>query len=421
MLSMIRTITRFCLFLAALAPLSAPVYAMPRDVASLRALVTEQYGGDATLYVNTKHKHFRKMGCEGRTDLLQALLDDGLNLYELTRWPRTSFMSCAFQKAQMGALKLIATPDVITAYEQDVANDKYSATLFDIAITRDRYNRARFFLERGVHVYQNRYNKTPLTREEHLLLAADSIVKKKRTEAIRAFQDAGFGHIIAAARNPANVTYVLERAGRKGAGAGGFLRGVAGMAAGVALGGAEGAVIGAMSAKNALDGDEGEQGGSIARSGPLPLDTKRVKLGAVLIPTTMPQRGLKLGETTPGGASARAGLVAGDIIVAIAGEPVAMRGSFYVATQKAASMDRFEVTYFRSEEEMTTLFTPAAPAQAQAQDASAQPAPVASAAAPASTMASKLKELEHLGALSERGVLSDAEFEAVKAKILEGL
>jgi hypothetical protein len=409
---MTRMITGFCLLIAALTVMTLPAHAMPRDVASLRALVAEKYGGDATLYVNTKHKHFRKMGCEGRVDLLQALLDDGLNLYELTRWPRTSFLSCAYQKAQMSALKLIATPDVITAYEQDVADDKYSATLFDIAITRDRYDRARFFLERGVHVYQNRYNKAPLTREENLLLAADSIVKKRRTEAIRAFQDAGFGHIIDAARNPANVTYVLERAGRKGAGGGGFLRGVAGMAAGVALGGAEGAVIGAMSAKNALDGDEADQGVSVPRSGPLPLDTKRADLDAVLIPTTVPQRGLKVDEVTPGGASDRAGLAAGDVILAIAGTPVASRGSFYVATHNAAKTAAFAVRYLRDGAPFTATFQP----QAQEGESETKTAPSA-----ASDMASKLDALDRLGTLRDRGVLSPGEFETMKATILEGM
>ena len=56
-----------------------------------------------------------------------------------------------------------------------------------------------------------------------------------------------------------------------------------------------------------------------------------------------------------------------------------------------------------------------APAQ---QQAAAPPAEAPPAAPQGSDMDSKLAQLKDLGALKEQGVLSDAEFEAQKAKIL---
>ena len=58
-----------------------------------------------------------------------------------------------------------------------------------------------------------------------------------------------------------------------------------------------------------------------------------------------------------------------------------------------------------------------APAQQQAPAPPAE-APPAAPAAQGSDMDSKLAQLKDLGALKEQGVLSDAEFETQKAKIL---
>jgi hypothetical protein len=56
--------------------------------------------------------------------------------------------------------------------------------------------------------------------------------------------------------------------------------------------------------------------------------------------------------------------------------------------------------------------------QAPAEPAYQEPAPAAAPAA--SDMDAKLAQLKELGALRDQGVLTDAEFEAQKARILEG-
>jgi hypothetical protein len=59
--------------------------------------------------------------------------------------------------------------------------------------------------------------------------------------------------------------------------------------------------------------------------------------------------------------------------------------------------------------------------QDAAQQAQAAPPPPPPAPAPAgSSMDDKLAQLKDLGALKEQGVLTDAEFEAQKARILAG-
>ena len=57
---------------------------------------------------------------------------------------------------------------------------------------------------------------------------------------------------------------------------------------------------------------------------------------------------------------------------------------------------------------------------AQAQQAAAAPAPQPPAPAPASAPVVHVEQLTALAALRDQGVLTDAEFEAEKAKILNG-
>lgn len=58
--------------------------------------------------------------------------------------------------------------------------------------------------------------------------------------------------------------------------------------------------------------------------------------------------------------------------------------------------------------------------QAQVAAAQQQPVPAAPAAAPASGSSDRIAQLQQLASLKQAGVLSDAEFEAEKAKILAG-
>ncbi len=61
-----------------------------------------------------------------------------------------------------------------------------------------------------------------------------------------------------------------------------------------------------------------------------------------------------------------------------------------------------------------------ADSQLQEEQQPVAPAPTPPAAAPAMDMGDKLKALEQLASLKDQGILTEAEFEAQKAKILAG-
>ena len=107
-------------------------------------------------------------------------------------------------------------------------------------------------------------------------------------------------------------------------------------------------------------------------------------------------------------------LVADDI----GGLPVASRGSFYVATERLFGSDEFEVEYVRDGATESVVFgrdrldKANAPTEVAGSDGSAE--------AGSGDMASRLEELEKLGDLRDRGILSEEEFASMKARILEG-
>ena len=401
--------------------LSSPALAMPGSAEELRATIAGQYGGNANAYAEAERGDFRRMGCKGRSDLLQVLVEAGLNSADVSQRTYEAAALCAFAQDDMRTTAMLLTPDFITAYELSHAGDSLSATLLWNAIYADSYDKVLYLLEHGVHTFNfNRYWE-PLTREEHLLLAADSALRKSKEDAIRAFEAAGYGHILAAARNKDKVEYVSYRpkGGKpEGGGGGGLFRAIAGGLLGAAVGGTTGAAIGLLDGAGSGSDDEGPRGGT-PESGPLPLATNRAELGLGVEAVTTPQRGLRVALVVEGGAGAAAGMRADDVITAIAGEPVASRGSLYVATGKAAKMPEYEVAFLRGGKAMTAMFgpppppsaTPPAPPPETAQTGS--PAPQVSGAVP-----SKLDRLEQLGDLRDRGIITTEEFEAMKAEIL---
>lgn len=402
---------------------AAPALAMPDDPAELNSLIRTKYNGDAAAYVEDNRGEFRKLGCQGRADLLQALLDAGLVFEDLkpSRYSaHAQAIRCAFDKGKMEALALLLTPDAMTMFEEVEFGQTWQASLLSSAIYWDSYDRVRHLLENGVHAAQHDKEAAILTREEHLLLAAYEALDTEKEDAIRAFQDAGFGHIIDAARNKANWRYVIDRMkGSRGGGGGGLFRSLLGGVAGAALGGTTGAALGFLGAGADASGD-GDGNGAPQGSGPLPLATNRADLGAQLNPVTAPRRGLQVQKVDASGPAALAGLMQGDVIVSIAGIPVASRGSFYVATEEAFGKERFEVEYLREGVQQTALFdkSKAAPETGAAQ-AAGNPASQAETPARAQDPSSTLDELQKLGDLRDRGILSVEEFEAMKARILE--
>jgi len=393
--------------------------AMPKSPEALRTLLDTQYNGDANAYAEQKQKDFRKMACKGRGDLIQALLDAGLDLVALSDKARYQVVSCSFERTQMEVVKLVLTPDTLSAFETYRYGEKYLSTLLGVAVYYDDYARTLVLLKNGVHAYLNDSAAGILTREEHLLLAAHEALKKRKGQSVRAFEEAGFGHIIAAARNRNNVEYVRQRikSGSGKSGGGGLLRGIATIAAGTALGGTEGAVLSVLGAGDALDGADGSTS-QPQRGGPLALATKRAPLDMALTAVAVPQRGLQVQKVLDNGVGALAGIQQGDVILRIAEIPVASRGSLYVATRKAFDAPEFDVEYLRAGKTFKTTFRPK---EAMVSAATSKQTENAAVAAPTtSNMDTMLEDLERLGNLRDRGVLTDAEFQSMKEKILSG-
>ncbi|OBV12265.1 SHOCT domain-containing protein [Erythrobacter dokdonensis] len=403
--------------------LATPVQAMPKDPAELAAIIQNKYGGDANSYVDDNKGEFRKMGCNGRADLLQALLDAGLVLENLEQGrysAHTQAIRCAFEKGKMEALALVLTPDAMAMFEEVEFGQTWQASLLSQAIYWDSYDRVRYLLENGVHAVQHDKDAAILTREEHLLLAAYQALDTEKEDAIRAFQDAGFGHILDAARNKANYRYVIDRiTGSGGGGGGGLFRSLLGGVAGAALGGTTGAALGFLGA-GANAADENDTNGAAQGNGPLPLATNRADLGLDLAPVTAPRRGLQVQQVLPDGPGALAGLAKGDVILTIAGLPVASRGSFYVATHKAFGIKEYAVEYMRGGEVITTVVGKAQPQEIATPEERRTPSDANVAASVGTDTATTLDQLKKLGELRESGVLSEEEFEAMKARILEG-
>lgn len=117
-------------------------------------------------------------------------------------------------------------------------------------------------------------------------------------------------------------------------------------------------------------------------------------------------------------AASKAGLQVGDVVSQIAGKRFKNMDDYLDATAKAAKTATYEVQFTRDGKPMK-VSAPRAfrPSITEAVVAAADPAPVAVAAA--SAPASIADELTKLAKLKEQGLLTDAEFEAQKRKLLE--
>ena len=396
----------------ALAVLTSPAQAMPDDVAEMRQIIAGEFGGDVNAYVEEEAKDFRRMACRRRNDLIEALLEDGLELDRLTYRTHVRAVICATEKEAGPTLRLILTPDLMTRWEESAFGQKYSMSPFQYAIYANEYGLVKVFLENGVHQANNDEDFASLTREEQFLLIVDYANDAGKEHAIRAFRDAGFRHIVAAAQNEANIRYVRARAG-KGGGGGTLLGTIAGGVAGAFLGGTTGAAIGML--EGGTSGSDNESEIDLTR--PLPLATNRAFLGLRVDPVKLPEPGLEVQEIAEDGPASFTDIAKGDIIVAIGGIPVSRRGSLYVETEKVNDSEQFEVEYVRGSERRTALFGLAQPEPDLVEQEAQRTTPASSSIV--SSKDTTLAKLERLADLRDRGVLSEEEFTALKARILE--
>lgn len=403
--------------------ISQSANAFPQDTAALKQVVDGQYGGNANAYAEAEQNDLKRMACEGRAGLLQALIDQGLALSELSYPAHYQALKCALEKKQTDAFILLLTPHVISDWEDRCAGNYGCWMPLRSVIQKDDYTSVRAVLENGPHYFFEHKDFLTLTREEHLVLAARTAIDDAKDESQRAFIDAGFGNLLEAARNKRNIKYIDQRTDEAGGGGigGGLLGGIAGIAGGAAIGGSVGTGIMARSGLETLDSK-----GAATREQALPplkLESGRAQLGFRYMQQREPTRAILIDEIMAGSSSERAGLMKGDIITHIAGTSVASRGSIYVATRKANAQESYEVRYLRKDTPMTALFGQAAQARAPAfaptdtAEATALAEPTLAPAAGSNT-GSTLQELEKLADLHDRGVLSEEEFRQMKARIL---
>ena len=384
--------------------------AMPDDVSELRQIIAQDFGGDVNAYIQEEYKDFRQMGCKGRVDLLQALLDDGLQLDELSHRTHMGPIRCALMKSEAAAFALVLTPDRLSAWEASMFDDANVMSPLQFAIYENEYGIVRAMLENGVHQHLNDDDYAVLTREEQLLLAANYAMDAGKENAIRAFRDTGWGDFLTASQDDQNIRYIRARAGKTGGG-GGLLRTIAGGVAGAYLGGTTGAALGILGGGTSGKDDDVK----IDPSKPLPLPTRRASLGVLLGMDDPAAKGLKVAQVADGGPAEAAGLSAGDVIMSIGGVPVASRGSLYVATEKVAEAEQFEVEYLRAGKmQLATFGLP----QPKSESGPTRTTVAGTAQAPSED--TTLAELERLADLRDRGVLSQEEFEEMKARILAG-
>ena len=126
--------------------------------------------------------------------------------------------------------------------------------------------------------------------------------------------------------------------------------------------------------------------------------------------------GLRITAMEPDSAAAKAGLQVGDIVIQIAGKQFKDAGDYLDATAKAARSESYEVRFIRDAKPMMLRVARAFRAPiTEAVVATAEPV---SAPPPASPV-SIADELAKLAKLKDQGLLTDAEFQAQKKKLLE--
>ena len=125
--------------------------------------------------------------------------------------------------------------------------------------------------------------------------------------------------------------------------------------------------------------------------------------------------GMRITEFAEGSAAARAGLQVGDIVTAVNGKRFKKQDDYLDATAQAAQQPTYTVEYMRSGQKMTAVL------ERQFRPAITQPVtarPAAIPAPPSIPPTSVADELAKLAKLRETGILTDAEFETQKHKLL---
>lgn len=398
------------------------LHAAPKTAAQMKALLDADYGGDPLAYTRDKRNQFIRMACNNRVEAVQALMDAGLNLYDVEDDTRYYFIHCGVFEEKSEVLDVALDPDSLHMWERRIYG-KNGWTPLLLAIYGNDYDTVRVILENGAGMAMSYKGYMALTREEQLVLAMDYARSNSKGNAIRAFQNSRYKELwrISADRN--TVRYIKSRATGKQAdsGGGGFLGSLMGVAAGAVIGGDVGTAIAVTDVLSSSGDDQPRQQTQNQQGGPLNLPTMRATLGIAFDSTEDPTRGIKITQMAEDGPTDIAGLEVGDIITKVGDMPVATLGSVYVATETVYGAETYEVTYLRGGEEYTATYGLPKP------EPEPKPTPVPqnaeTASVPSQTPAesgtrSILEDLERLASLRDKGIITEAEFETLKAEIL---
>lgn len=289
--------SHFCLAIAS-APLflASPAAAFPDDAAELSEIIGSEYGGNANLYVADEAGDFRRMGCRGRNDLMQELLDSGLAMDQVDPDHRIDMFVCAVYDERAEFLQAFLTPEWLAEIDAEYLGRRPISPLMfamsenDYALTMALLaNKPRYYHWQGKRVEN-------LTPEGHLLLGAYRARKSKKDRSLAAYVEALPADLIEDSRNDAFVDMVddfaLGRGGTNngGGGGGGFLGGIADIALGAALGGSPTDFLIASAGASLLDaGGDGSEGSDAAPANNADMQRKLARYLTVVNAPTEPE------------------------------------------------------------------------------------------------------------------------------------
>lgn len=317
--------------------LAVPAQAMPDDAEELSSIIQMEYGSDANAYVEGERGDFRRMGCRGRTDLVNALLDQGLELERISGEPISRMISCVLFEEQAEVLALVINPQTMQTIERFHLSGWGWAPL-STAARKDNYDMVRLLLDNGASIYESTISRYG-TREDHILYAAHMALENGRTNTLRAIEDAGFEPLVVAAQDESYVDSAMIVARGEDLENGSLFGGLAEVALGAALGGVTGDALMVAGGIEAVSSDESNASG-------------------VQPDFITPARIMEIHYEQEAG-----------------------------PTEGSSATTSSEIVEGNSGNEPSSL----------------------------------LNELDHLADLRDRGVLSEEEFEAMKARILEGM
>ncbi len=247
----------------------ATAHAFPETPEELRQIIASEHGGNPALYVANEEGDFRRFGCRGRADLMQALVDSGYSLQQTEPDLRIRMFVCAIYEEESAFLQQFLTPEWMAEVEQEYVGSGVISPL-QYAVSENDYELTSALLSNEASYYHlgGRRGEN-LTRDGQLLLAAYRARRSNKDRSLAAFAELLDPQILAASRNDRFVELVDDTSRNRGgssggdSGGGGLFGGLGDLALGAALGGSSTDFLLAAAGASLLDGggnaEDGDQ------------------------------------------------------------------------------------------------------------------------------------------------------------------